>query len=122
MIWTNDPVKILGIWVAIDKKERERLNLDPIFEKAKATLELWKSRGLSVFGKILIVNSLIASLFVYQMSVLPNLGNEYLKKFDAMIKEFIWKGRAKIPMRILNGLKTDGRWRFDRFEGKRHGS
>ena len=70
---------------------------------------LWSTRGLSLFGKILIVNSLIASLFVYCMAVLPNPREDFYEKLDTIINQFIWnKKRVKIKIRILRGLKDQG--------------
>ena len=36
----------------------------------KAALNAWQNRGLTLFGKILVVNTLTASLFVYKTTVL----------------------------------------------------
>ena len=62
--WTNDPINILGIWVTDDVNEAMNLNFDPLVEKTKIILNSWKSRNLTLIGKILVLNTLIASLFV----------------------------------------------------------
>ena len=47
--WTNDPFKILGIYVTGDTSELYEYNLEPLLNKAKSVLQLWQSRTLSLF-------------------------------------------------------------------------
>lgn len=57
----------------------------------------------------MIVNSLIGSLFVYKMSVLPKIPPTFIKNINAMIEKFIWKCRKpKIKTDILMRDKRDG--------------
>ena len=78
IIWTNEPVKVLGIWIHYDLDRCFRLNYEPLIEKTNSILESWGRRGLSLIGKIEVLNALIGSLFVYKMSVLPRMPNKYL--------------------------------------------
>ena len=91
--WTNDPVNILGIFLSHDYEEYVKLNLDPLMEKSKMLLDIWKLRELSLFGKIQVVNSLIASMYVYKMTVLPTLPPSVLGQIESSIKSFIWDGK-----------------------------
>ena len=59
--WSNDPIKILGVWISHDTEQIFSLNYDPILLKMKAILNSWEHRNLTLYGKILVVNSLIAS-------------------------------------------------------------
>ena len=78
--WTNDPINVLGVDVTNDYTQLCKINYTSIIKKAENTLQKWKSRNLSLFGKIMIVNSLVMSLFVYKMSVLPTIPNEIVTK------------------------------------------
>ena len=72
-------------------------------------LQIWQKRGLSLLGKILIVNSLVGSLFTYRLSVLPKIPSSYIDRFNKLVKDFIWNGRkAKIALRTLQGEKENG--------------
>ena len=107
--WTDDPIDMLGIKVSHSDSEMIQLNIDPILQKARATLALWKQRGLSLIGKILIINNLAASMLIYRMNVLPLLGKYYYQEFNKIILDFLWDGKkAKIPLRLLQGNKDDG--------------
>ena len=71
--WINTPLNILGIYVSHDWDECLKLNYEPLITKTRDILNVWKLRNLTLLGKIQIVNSLIASLFVYRMNVLPQI-------------------------------------------------
>ena len=100
--WTNDPINILGVYVHHNDNEVLELNYKPLMSKIKAILTSWKRRSLSLIGKVQIINTLTASLFVYRMMTLPTITNNYVKQFDNMVKEFLWDGgRPKISQNIL---------------------
>ena len=101
MAWTNEPINVLGIWVT-DKPELIELNYGQLLPKIKSILTRWSSRGLSLVGKIQIINSLIGSLFVYKMSTLPNLPDHWIRQIEAEFSKFIWNhNRPKISLKSL---------------------
>ena len=107
--WSNEPLHILGIWFDHDEDKVKELNVKPITEKVKNVLEVWKLRGLSLMGKIQIVNTLIASLFVYKNAVLPKMCDTLVNGLKKIITEFVWNGKkAKIAWNTLTALKSDG--------------
>ena len=106
--WTNQPIKVLGIEVGYEEDNTLR-NYTEIITKMTAVLNSWKRRGLSLIGKINVVNTLVASLFVYKMTVLPSIPTETVKKAECLIRDFIWNGRKeKIPLRTLQTSKRTG--------------
>ena len=95
--WVNTEINVLGVFVTDNKCELQKLNYEPIVKKADATLKRWADRNLSLMGKILIVNMLIGSLFVYKMSVLPAITQDIIQRMNKMIHAFLWNGKkAKI--------------------------
>ena len=97
----NDDINILGITFTRKGDMMER-NYLPLLEKSKAILQSWSSRGLSLIGKITIINTLIVSLFVYKMTTLLSLPEKIIRTFNLMIEEFIWDGKKpKIPLTTL---------------------
>ena len=64
---------------------------------------------MSLIGKVTVVNSLVVSLFVYQMQVQPTITAKYIDRFNNMVIDFIWNGRKpKIKLEILQQLKKQG--------------
>ena len=108
LAWENEGIPTLGVWVTHQKNLLD-MNYTPVYMKMKAVLNSWSKRSLSLIGKILIVNSLIMSLFVHKMTVLPNLPRKLIQKINNDIMSFIWNGkRAKIPLKILQLPKDKG--------------
>ena len=60
--WVSQPLNILGIYISHDLDEYTKLNLEPLVKKTRNLTKIWKVRGLTLMGKIQIINSLVASL------------------------------------------------------------
>ena len=109
LVWTNEPICVLGVNITDTVEELIRINYEPLLLTVKGTLDVWRQRNLSLFGKIQIVNTLIASLFVYKMLVLPSIPEYIVKKLDDMIQVYLWNGhKPKISKKVLQGRKEDG--------------
>ena len=80
IVWTTE-IKVLGIIVNYDSDNAEQ-NYGPLVPKIKKTLHSWSTRGLSLLGKVLVINSLIASLFVYKCMVLPSIPQAILTQIQ----------------------------------------
>ena len=97
-LWNPGEVNVLGI----DIYEPPESCYNKILDKAKSVLHSWKNHMLTLIGKVLITNSLVGSLFVYQMQVQTNPPKNFYKQFNEIIHKFLWKNkRAKIPMGVL---------------------
>ena len=60
-------------------------------------------------GKVLVVNMLIASLFMYKLQVLPMIPKDIVAKVEDAITKFIWNNkRAKLPLSTLYKEKHFG--------------
>lgn len=80
IVWTDDPFSVLGIEIGSNEIEL-RNNFKDILNKSESILESWYNRNASLMGKVLIVNSLVGSLYVYKMLVLPNIDRCMLADF-----------------------------------------
>ena len=106
-VWSKEDITVLGVTIAHDNIVYK--NYECLIAKVRNTLKAWYNRGLSLVGKIQVVNTLVASLFVYKMTVLPNIPQDIVKRIDNIIREFIWNGKkAKISYKILQNSKKDG--------------
>jgi len=79
------------------------MNFDGYCNKIESILNLWKSRGLTLIGKINIVKCLILPLpkLLYKLSVLPtDVYPPFLKFFDKISYGFIWGSRWERISRI----------------------
>ena len=115
--WSNKDITVLG--VTISHEDVVSTNYDQIIPKIKKILYAWQNRGLSLIGKVQVVNTLIASLFVYKMMILPMIPINLVKNIDNVIREFLWNGRkSKISYRILQNPKSEGGLNLVNFRNK----
>lgn len=63
--WTNKPVKALGVYCSYDQKLLHEKNFIGRLDSVKKLINIWSVRGLSLYGKITVIKSLIIPKFVY---------------------------------------------------------
>ena len=89
--WTSVGITVLG--VNLTYNNITKLNYESVIEKARNVMAKWGKRSLSLLGKVSIINTLIASLFVHKMTVLPNMDEQYVKLLESEFSKFIWSGK-----------------------------
>ena len=104
--WTGEPFNVLGINISLNQLED---NYCELLDKAKSILLSWTHRNLSLMGKVLLINTLMASHFIYKMTVLPAMSYKLIKQFESIFNDFLWNGKkAKIPLYILKANLGSG--------------
>jgi len=99
--WPENPLKILGVYCSYDIQECNKLNFETRIDKCKKVINEWKSRNLTMIGRIQILKTFIVSQFLYIVSatVMPE---RYVTTINNLIVNFVWKGRkAKLARDIL---------------------
>ena len=100
--WTNEPINVLGVLVGTNIKEVTNMNYNAVLNSAMSVFRKWENQTLSLIGKVLVVNTLISSLFVYKMSAIPSMTKQMYKVMKEEIQKFIWNGaRPKIKYDYL---------------------
>ena len=56
--WVSSPTKILGIYFSYDEKGNNEMNFNLKVNKMQTNLDIWRSRDLTVFGKVMIIKAL----------------------------------------------------------------
>ena len=107
--WSNENTDILGVKLSCTGDSVEE-NFTNVLSKVDVVTENWYKKTDSLIRKILIINALIGSLFVYKMSVMENLTEEQLNQIDNKIHTFLWSGkvRGRIAMETLKKDKGKG--------------
>ena len=93
--WLHSPVRLLGIHVSYDEKGNYELNFNLKLRKLLTNLDMWRSRDLTLFGKVLIIKSLGLSQLIYSASIL-NVPEEVARTVKTKLFSFLWKKRDKI--------------------------
>ena len=69
--WSGEPIKALGVYYFYDTKLLHEKNFIERLDSVKKLENIWSSRGLSVYGRVTVIESLIIPKFVYILSLLP---------------------------------------------------
>ena len=94
--WSEEGVKINGIFFG--SKFYIQSFWKSLYNKASKKLKTWENRGLSLIGKIGIINSCIFSLFYYAAKVyIPS--DDFVSKILKLVFEFIWKKKTELVSR-----------------------
>ena len=95
-------VKILGMWFTTDKDEMNSLNYEKLKEKISKILNNWQARGLTILGKITVINTLVVPQFVYYFINTYNPPETFFEYVDQVVKKFLWNGGpARIKYQVL---------------------
>ena len=118
MKWSDADIDMLGILVS-NNETQSNSQYDSCINKMQLVINQWSSRTLPLTGKVLLINTLMGSLFVYTMMILPPLSKQHIEKIDTMIIKFLWgKKKSKVPLKILRRPKSSGGLKLVDFEIK----
>ena len=94
--WPRDPIKALGIFFSYDLNKTNELNFVEKIKNLEKTLNSWKRRNLTLYGKINIGKTFGLFKLIYNSSLLV-IPEKLIKEIEKLIFRFIWDGKpAKI--------------------------
>ena len=93
--WSGEPIKALGVCYSYDTKLLHENNFIERLDSVKKLVNIWFSRGLSVYGRVTVIKSLIIPKFVYILSLLP-APKEIIQELNRILFKFLWKGTDKV--------------------------
>ena len=100
--------KALGVWFSVKPEEMITLNYEEKVEEIKNLLSCWSYRRLTLFGKIAVLKSLVASQLVYVLSPLP-LNENPITEVNKLFYTFLWNGKGdKIKRDTMIGNYNKG--------------
>ena len=88
-------VKFLGIYITYVVQILVEKNFKQRLQQVKNTINLWRSRGLSIYGKVNIIKTLLILVMICPSSVICSL-YEVIKEFSSLIFRFLWNGNDKV--------------------------
>ena len=106
--WPNEPIKALGVSFPYDQTLLYENNFREKLDNMKKLTNIWSSRGLSIYGKVTIIKSLLISKLVYVSSLLPTPAS-IIKQVNHIIYTFLWKGKDKVTrLSAINDFEGGG--------------
>ena len=92
-------VKFLGIFITYDVKLLVEKNFKQRLKKITNWTNLWKSRNLSIHGKVnIIIKAILLPKMIYLSSFLctpPSV----VKELNSLVFNFLWNGKDKVIWR-----------------------
>ena len=115
LIWDPGGLNVLGV----DALASADTHYNKTIEKCSCILKEWSKRQLTLLGKILIVNTLIISMFIYLFQVLEDPSTRVIDAYNTMISNFIWNNKKpKIKTDALYANYQDGGLQLSKIKNK----
>ena len=90
--WVSSPTRILGIYFSYDEKGNNEMNFNLKVNKMQTNLDIWRSRDLTYFGKVMIIKALGVSSLVYSASNI-NVPKDIVTNVKSRLFRFLWKNK-----------------------------
>ena len=109
VLWPDDPIKALGVNFSYNVKLAEENNFVPKPNNLRTILNLWKTRHLTLAGKILLIKTFGLSQFIFLASVI-SVPNYIIQKVEKMLYDFLWNGGKGFIKRktIIGNIEQGG--------------
>jgi len=93
--------KFLGVILDQNTEQMMSVNIDMKLKEISSTFNLWKTRGLTIGGRVCLAKVFGISKLNLILQVLP-ISDEYIKKIEKTLYDFVWKGKIdKVKRKIL---------------------
>ena len=111
--WPNEPIKARGVYYTYNQKLLHEKNFIENLDSVKKLINIWSARGLSLYGKVTIIKSLIVPKFVYVSSLLTT-SKGVIQELNRLIFKFLWKGVDKVTrLSVINDYEKSGQKMID---------
>jgi len=99
--WSEGCVKYLGIYIGNDQNMIVRMNWETKLQKIQRMVDNWKKSNLTLFGKVLIVKTLLISQ-VINLIMYCSVPQPIIKRLDKILYNFLWNSKIdKIKREIV---------------------
>ena len=106
--WPTEPIKALGVYFTYDQKLLKEKNFIERLDRIKKLIDIWSSRGLSIFGMVTMIKAFLIQKCVYVRSLL-HTPNKLVKQLNQLLFKFLWKGTDKVTrMSTINTYVEGG--------------
>ncbi len=105
--WPSESIRYLGIHISHDKSVMYLKNWENKLDKLQKLLDSWRSRNLTLFGKITIIKTLGIPQLIFSATMLA-IPDNIIKKTNKLLYNFIWNSRDRIKRNSIIGNYEKG--------------
>ena len=107
--WTNNPSVLLGIEIGTNIQDTVKKNYSKVITKIENLIKIWRSRQLTILGRIVIIKTLLVSQLIYNFSVLPSPNPEQMKHLNKLLSDYLWNHKKHyVDKSIMINCLTEG--------------
>ena len=103
----NGTNKILGIYIGNNDAECQRLNWTLKIEAMQKLIDCWRTRYLTLQGKILIIKSIVLPKIIFSASLLST-PDGVIKDINKILYKFIWGKTERLQRDVLINEYEEG--------------
>lgn len=105
--WPKTHIKYLGIYFGQNQEICERLNFKLKVEEMQKLIDSWRTRKLTLQGKITILKTLAMPKLVYAASLLP-VPETTIKEINKIFYKYLWGKSDKVQRHIMINNYDEG--------------
>ena len=90
--WTEGSVKYLGVHISTDLELVVKKNWETKLQKIQRIVDNWKKRNLTLFGRVLIVKTLLISQVVH-LIMYCSVPQHVRKRLEQILYNFVWNSK-----------------------------
>ena len=106
--WKKERIYALGTWFFKDEQQTTISNMQHKLQKLQNIINMWKTRKLTLFGRITVMKSLLLSQINYNIATIYTSA-EFLKNIQNIIHQYIWKDKPpKIKQQTIIANREQG--------------
>ena len=115
--WSDEDIDLLGVKIPNNGKPNTN-GFKEVLSKVRKISESWFSRSLTLMGRVLIVNILFSSNYIYKMMVLTNMTTKQILEINnKLVTKFIWKNKkSKLKLSLLQNPRKYGGLKLNNFD------
>ena len=99
--WVTDSLFYLGVYVPLHENvDCFNQNFQRKLREVEKLLQVWGCRNLTLFGKIVIIKSLVIPKFVYLFSNIQDPPKRFTDELQRLLFNFLWNGKTDRIRRI----------------------
>ena len=109
LIWTNNFISLGISYDVTDLDKITCLNIEPKLLEIEVLIRMWRTRNLTLIGKITLIKSLFISKFIHILLSLPSPSEILFNKIESLFENFLWNGKTpKFRKQILEKTTAEG--------------
>ena len=110
LTWPTDKILYLGITIPLTGQHNfYDVNLYPKVQEIEKLLKVWTLRNLTLYGKIVIMKTLVIPKLIYPLSILPNPPESFFVNLQKYLFNFLWNNKGdKIKRSVVYNDYSEG--------------